>query len=130
MADSKQPEHPVNPTDEKDFADLKDDGRRYAVVHQAVGTHQAGAVVSAKDLGRGADVGRLVRLGAVVPLSDEEAKAHAEASGGATAAERADARRADPRFATGGAAPAPAPARPEEGPVRDDKAKNPKPQGQ
>lgn len=118
-------EHPDNPSDQKAFDDLADNGARYTVLGTAVGNHLQGEVVSAKEFGRGSSLSRLLRLGAIAPLSEADAKAHREKVGELTPGEAGDAQRADPRFSTGSTAPAVDPkvvAVPDNsGPVRDDK---------
>lgn len=54
------------------FDSLEDDGRRYLVVNTAVGVHRQDAMVSARDLGPGAQIPRLLRLGAIRELSPAE----------------------------------------------------------
>jgi hypothetical protein len=85
------PDNPIG----ADFAKLADDGKRYRTTTNIL-AHRTGVVVSAKDLGPGAQVQRLIDDGAIVPVSDEEARAMTQ-----TAAD-ADAARFDPAASTGG----------------------------
>lgn len=62
-----------------DFRKMTDDGRRYKVNHTAVGMHREAAVVSARDLGPGAELNRLIELGAISEMSPSEIQAHEEA---------------------------------------------------
>lgn len=62
-----------------DFHALKDDGRRFRVMHKGVGSHREEAVVSARDLGPGAELPRLIRLGAITEMSLSEIRDHEQA---------------------------------------------------
>lgn len=59
-----------------DFHALKDDGRRFRVMHKGVGSHREEAVVSARDLGPGAELPRLISLGAIIEMSPSEIRNH------------------------------------------------------
>ncbi len=105
MPDAKPQPIPDNVSDPKEFVKMEDDGRRYRVMSDAVGAHRGGTVVSARQLGPGAEIQRLIDAGALAPLSDEEAKAaRGEVEPAATVMDH----REDPRFSTGTGAPAPA----------------------
>lgn len=95
MPDSSKPAPLADNPYGENFRTMKDDGRRFRVVHNAVGAHTAGAVVSARELGPGAELPRLVKLGAIAELSAseihdyEEAQTRPEGAAAATAAPEA-----------------------------------------
>lgn len=79
MPDASKPAPLLENPHGEDFRTLKDDGRRFRIVHSAVGAHTAGTVVSARELGPGAELPRLVKLGAIAELSATELHDYEEA---------------------------------------------------
>lgn len=82
-----------------EFAKLTDDGTRYTTTTN-VGPHLAGATISTKDLGPGAQIQRLIEAGALVPAEKVDPNKPAAAAGPA-------AGRTDPGLNIGKGPPAP-----------------------
>ena len=86
---------------------------QYRVVHNQVGAHTEGAVVTAADFPAEANLDRLIGLGALVPATAEEATAWEQANAlpAGTAAKAAALDAASPTLATGQPGGAPLPGR-------------------
>jgi hypothetical protein len=77
---------PIDPdkvkSGERYHEDMEDGGQRYRIGPTMLGGHSAGEVVTAKELGPGAQIQRLIDQGYLIPVDDdyEEEESESEAA--------------------------------------------------